>query len=70
MMPTIPAPAGMPVAEDFDGQVLLDAISTAFLAKNPIRTIKLYGAGHEFASLNTDLGPETRRKLQSLGWLQ
>jgi hypothetical protein len=68
--PTLLALAGLPVAADFDGRVLREAISPAFLEAHPIRTIASYGVGHELADESAQaLSTETVQRLKSLGYV-
>lgn len=68
--PTALALLGLPVAADFDGQVLTEAVNPAFLSAHPLKTIPSYGAGHKIASQQSVLTAKQKEKLKQLGYLK
>jgi arylsulfatase A-like enzyme len=73
--PTILALTGRPVAEDMDGQVLVDALDDRFLAESPIRFIESYeDSGNGQADETVDLSVEEREYLEghlrALGYME
>ncbi|MBN2564379.1 MAG: alkaline phosphatase family protein [Candidatus Eisenbacteria bacterium] len=73
--PTILALWGMPVADDMDGRVLIEAIDPAFLREHAIGRIATYepeagssdADGHE--PIESSLDEEVREQLRALGYI-
>jgi len=67
--PTILALTGLPIAEDFDGRVLTDAIRPAYLQAHPLTTVPTYGTRDVSQVKKPMLTIEQRRHLRELGYL-
>lgn len=73
--PTVLALTGRPVAQDMDGEVLLDALDDRFLADNPIRFVDSYetpGNGHDVEAIELSLDEREylEERLRSLGYME
>ncbi|MCZ7585140.1 MAG: hypothetical protein M5R36_18425 [Deltaproteobacteria bacterium] len=68
--PTLLALADLPVARDFEGIVLTEAIDDAFLKRHPIHHVKRYPPRHPILWEPKTIDPEMERRLRSLGYLQ
>jgi len=66
--PTILYIAGLPVAEDMDGKVLLDAFTPEFQKAQEVKTVKTYEVG-EKAVVEEEMTPELEEHLRGLGYL-
>ena len=70
-LPTLLYVTGLPQAEDMPGHVLTDAIRAEFIAKNPIKKIKTYGARTGSTQKSPGaLDEEIKDELRSLGYIQ
>ncbi|HPQ70425.1 MAG TPA: alkaline phosphatase family protein [bacterium] len=67
--PTILALSGLPIADDFDGRVLIDAIKPAYLAAHPLTSVDTYGTRDTSQVKTPMLTLEQRRRLRELGYL-
>jgi len=67
--PTILALTGLPIAEDFDGHVLTDAIGPAYLQAHPLTSVETYGTRDTSQVKKPMLTLEQRRHLRELGYL-
>jgi predicted AlkP superfamily phosphohydrolase/phosphomutase len=74
--PTILYLFGRPLARDFDGRVLTQAIEPEFLKRNPVRYIQTYErngedlSGADSSEEGLQIDDDTRNLLRSLGYLQ
>lgn len=66
--PTVLYIAGLPVAEDMDGKVILDAFTPKFQKSREVKTIKTYESG-ERAVVEEGMTPELEEHLRGLGYL-
>lgn len=69
--PTLLALYGLPVADDMDGRVLVEAIEPAFLEAHPVRTIPTYEIGERAVEevVPSAQDPELMAKLRALGYI-
>lgn len=67
--PTILALAGLPIADDFDGRVLVDAIKPAYLQAHPLTTVLTYGTRDISQVKKPMLTLEQKRQLREMGYL-
>lgn len=67
--PTILALSGLPIADDFDGRVLTDAITKSFLAAHPLKSIATYGKRDITKAKKPLLSLQQKRHLRELGYL-
>jgi predicted AlkP superfamily phosphohydrolase/phosphomutase len=68
--PTCLALLGQPVPGDMDGHVASDAISTAFLAENPVRTSGETGERSEASEYSDDEAAAVAAHLKDLGYIE
>ncbi len=70
--PTALAVMGLPVPEDMDGKVLVDAIRPEHLEEYPIRTIASYEPllGTERKEVGSNMDESIREQLRSLGYIE
>lgn len=72
LMPTVLHLLGLPIPEDLDGRVLLDAFDTEFVRNAVVRTTASYdGLGSEFAddAVDLEIGDEELENLRALGYV-
>jgi predicted AlkP superfamily phosphohydrolase/phosphomutase/Flp pilus assembly protein TadD len=74
--PTVLTLMGLPVAEDMDGEPLLDAIEPGFLEEFPIQTIESYENegeeeryAHDAAAGGSEMDEQMIERLKALGYL-
>jgi predicted AlkP superfamily phosphohydrolase/phosphomutase len=72
ILPTILYLLNLPVAEDMDGQVLLEAFKESYLQKNPIKRIKTYESKKPFAEKKGDRAMDKKllEELRALGYIK
>ncbi len=72
--PTLLALFGLPVAEDMDGRVLVEAIDPAFFERYPVTTIPSYEEGAVIEDgaepIESPVDDEVRERLRSLGYIE
>lgn len=71
--PTALVSVGLPVAEDMDGRPLVEAMTPAYLAANPVSSIETYETEVRLPSRSEgveSMSEETKERLRSLGYMQ
>jgi predicted AlkP superfamily phosphohydrolase/phosphomutase len=71
--PTALVSVGLPVAEDMDGRPLVEGMTPAFLAANPVSSIETYETELRLPSRSEgveSMSEETKERLRSLGYMQ
>lgn len=71
--PTALVSVGLPVAEDMDGRPLVEAMTPAFLAANPVSSIETYETEVRLPSRSDgveSMSEEIKERLRSLGYMQ
>ena len=72
--PTLLYLAGLPVAQDMDGAVLVDALDPAFVEQTPIRFIPSYeqpfDLGEKTEIVDADAMSEEEERLKALGYVE
>lgn len=68
--PTILYLLGLPVAEDMDGEVIVEAIDPDFLRANPVRAVPSYSSLRRTGAFHLEDDEETRERLKALGYIQ
>jgi len=71
--PTVLVSVGLPVAEDMDGRPLMEAMTPAYLAANPVSSIETYETEVRLPSRSEgveSMSEETKERLRSLGYMQ
>jgi predicted AlkP superfamily phosphohydrolase/phosphomutase len=73
--PTILALYGLPVADDMDGKVWVDAIDPGFLEAHPVQRIATYESGEaevagEEEPAKSSVDDEVKERLRSLGYIK
>ena len=70
--PTMLYLMGLPVAEDMDGRVYLDALSPDYVAAHRIKTISTYGPRRDSSDkpIETNLDRTIIKRLKTLGYLK
>ncbi|MEL7061580.1 MAG: alkaline phosphatase family protein, partial [Acidobacteriota bacterium] len=73
VMPTLAQSLGLPIAEDLDGEVMVDAFCPQALAATPATRVASYGGSEAYApdiSRPADLDRELLEQMRSLGYIQ
>jgi len=71
--PTALVSVGLPVADDMDGRPLVEAMTPAYLAANPVSSIETYETELRLPSRSEgveSMSEETKERLRSLGYMQ
>lgn len=70
--PTVLALMGLPVAEDMDGRVLMEALAPEFLAQYPLRTVETFETGeiNEHVVLESEVDEVVKARLRDLGYIE
>lgn len=72
--PTLLYLAGLPVAQDMDGDVLVQALEPAFVEKNPIRFVasyeKPFDLGEKAEIVDADAMTEEEERMKALGYVE
>ena len=69
LVPTLLYLLGEPVARDFDGKVLVEAISHSYLNSHPVQFIDTYGRPKTTHGETREIPSEERKRLKALGYL-
>lgn len=71
-LPTMLTVAGLPQAADMPGRVLMEAMESKFVGKNPLKKVKTYGVpkGVRQEKSNRKVDEEIKDELRSLGYIQ
>ncbi len=68
--PTVLWLLGLPIGEDMDGKVLLQAFDPVYAAARPVAKIASYGGfGKDLAGANGEMTPALRERLKALGYI-
>jgi len=68
--PTLLYIMGLPVGEDFDGKVLLDALDPAYVHDHPLKKIRSYGSRKTKPPASSIVDKEYFERLRALGYVE
>ena len=68
--PTLLYIMGLPVGEDFDGKVLLDALDPAYVQDHPVRKIRSYGGRKTKVPVPSIADQKYFERLRALGYVE
>jgi len=70
--PTALAMMGLPVAQDMDGRVLVEALAPEFLARYPLRTVETYETGEVGTAVvvESEVDEAVKSRLRGLGYIE